>query len=53
MAAIWSGFVPASMIEETKAANSGGAQPLSSESSVWMKTSPLKGCFSRSTGLYM
>src|SRR4029078_6434511 len=38
------------MIDETKAANSGGAQPVSFDSSVWMKTRPVKGCFSRSTG---
>ena len=32
--------VPDSMIEETNAANSGGAQPWSFESSVWMKSNP-------------
>ena len=34
--------VPASMIDETKAAKPGAAQPSSSESSVWTKSSPLK-----------
>src|SRR5215831_21051653 len=40
------------MTEETKAANSGGAQPGSLESSLCTNTRPLKA-WSRSTGPYM
>src|SRR5205814_2918081 len=32
-----------SMIDETKAANSGGAQPDSFERSTWMKSNPYRG----------
>src|SRR5262245_26953541 len=38
------------MIDDTNAAKSGGAQPCSFESSVWMNTSPVNGWFGRSTG---
>ena len=34
------GFAPDSMIDDTNAANSGGDQPCSGDSSVWMKSSP-------------
>jgi len=36
------GSKPCSMIEETKAANCGSCHPFSSDSSTWMKSSPLK-----------
>src|SRR5947208_3654731 len=38
-----SGLAPDSMIDETKAANSGGDQPDSFERSVWMKSNPYSG----------
>ena len=38
-----SGLAPDSMIDETNAANSGGDQPCSGDSSVWMKSSPYSG----------
>src|SRR2546426_11829101 len=47
------GLVPDSIMEETKAANSGGAQPWFDESSVWMKSKPKNGCFSFSMRPYM
>src|SRR5262247_2032238 len=47
------GLVPDSIIEETKAANSGGAQPSFDDSSVWMKSKPKNGCFSFSMRPYM
>src|SRR5713101_7335892 len=47
------GLVPDSIMEETKAANSGGAQPSSDESSVWMKSNPKNGCLSFSIRPYI
>src|ERR1041384_2002504 len=38
-APIGAGAAPLSMIDDTKAANSGGDQPDSGDSSVWMKSS--------------
>ena len=38
------------MIDDTNAANVGCAQPTSFDSSVWMKTNPVNGWFSRTTG---
>ena len=34
------GFAPASMMEETKAANPGADQPVSEDNSVWTKSRP-------------
>src|SRR4029077_17363306 len=48
-----SGLAPDSIIEETNAANPGGAQPSSDDSSVWMKSNPKNGCFSLSTRPYI
>src|SRR6185437_4848913 len=42
-APMFAGLAPDSMIDETNAANSGGDQPRSGDSSVWMKSSPYKG----------
>src|SRR4030095_784638 len=50
---MFAGSAPDSMIEETNAANSGGAQPCSEDNSVWMKSNPKNGCFSFSMRLYM
>src|SRR2546425_9943528 len=47
------GLVPDSIMEETKAANSGGAQASFDDSSVWMKSKPKNGCFSFSMRPYM
>src|SRR6185503_5695777 len=52
-APMFAGSAPDSMMEETNAANSGGAQPSFDDSSVWMKSSPKNGCFSFSMRLYM
>src|SRR6266545_33481 len=37
------GSAPDSIMDETKAANSGGDQPCSGDSSVWMKSTPYSG----------
>src|SRR5262249_14971957 len=37
------GLVPDSIMEDTKAANSGGAQPSFDDSSLWMKSKPKNG----------
>src|SRR4029077_16400966 len=50
---MWSGLTPDSIMDETKAANSGGAQPSSAKSSGWMKSSPKNGCLSFSMRPYM
>src|SRR5258708_33028888 len=50
---MFAGSAPDSMIEETKAANCGGAQPCSDDNSVWMKSKPNKGCLSFSMRAYM
>src|ERR1700735_4271888 len=47
------GSAPDSMIDETKAANSGGHQPLCGDSSVWMKSRPWKGWPALSMRPYM
>src|SRR5437773_11737353 len=50
---MFAGSAPASMIEDTNAANSGGDQPCSGESSVWMKSTPYSGWFLFSMRPYM
>src|SRR5690606_36804341 len=52
MAFILAGGTPDSIMDETKAAKPGGAQPLSRKRSGWMNERPWNGC-SRSTGPYM
>src|SRR5882724_11783820 len=47
------GLVPDSMTEETKAANSGGAQPASLKSSGWTKSNPYSGWLLFSIRPYM
>ena len=44
---MFAGSAPDSMIEETNAANSGGAQPCSDDNSVWMKSKPNTGSKSK------
>ena len=53
MAGIWAASVPDSMTEDTKAANAGGDQPLSFDSSVCTKSRPKKPCLVFSTRPYM
>src|SRR5262245_53632612 len=47
------GSAPDSMIDDTKAAKPGGDQPVCGDSSVWMKSSPWKGCLVFSMRPYM